>query len=212
MWNPVAGVILAGGRSSRFSGKNKAFFRVGGVPIIERVFRVFRQVFDEIVLVTNDPLLYLAWDCKIVSDLYDIRSSLTGIHAGLFHTGCRHAFFSPCDTPFLVPELVMEIVSRVRPEDDVVLPQTSAGVEPLCAVYARRCIKAIEQKLAARQLKVRKLLDHVRVKRITEAEVRRIDPEALSFFNINKAEDLAAAEAALGHRAGPRESGHPHDP
>jgi molybdopterin-guanine dinucleotide biosynthesis protein A len=60
---------------------------VGGDRIIGPIFRVFHRVFSEIVRVTHDPLRYLPWDCKIVSDLYDIRSSLTGIHAGLFHIG-----------------------------------------------------------------------------------------------------------------------------
>ena len=78
-----SGVILAGGLNTRFSGKEKALVRVGGKRIIDRILAVFNGLFEEIILVTNNPLRYIEWDVNIVTDLFPIRSSLTGIHAGL---------------------------------------------------------------------------------------------------------------------------------
>lgn len=208
----VTGVILAGGRSSRFSGRNKALLRVGSERILDRIFRVFRPIFSKIVLVTNDPSLYLAWDVKIVADLYDVRSSLIGIHAGLFHAETSHAFFSACDTPFLAPGLVAEIVSRIRPETDVVVPKISAGYEPLCAVYARRCLSPIENQLRQGRLKIQEFFSKVRVETVSEEDVRRFDEKGASFININTAKDLADAEAVLpsietpGRRGGQRKN------
>ena len=74
---------------------------MGGKPILDHVHDVFRDVFDKIILVTNDPLQYLQWDFNIVTDIFPIRSSLTGIHTGLFYTSTPHAFFAACDAPFL---------------------------------------------------------------------------------------------------------------
>jgi len=76
---PVAGVILAGGGSTRLSGKKQGLSPGGGDRIIDRIFRVFHRVFCKRVRVTNDPLRYLPWDGKIVaSDICNIRRSLTG--------------------------------------------------------------------------------------------------------------------------------------
>ncbi len=80
---PCSGVILAGGRNSRFGGREKAFLPVGGKLLFERIYEVCRPLFDELILVTNNPAAYLRWDLHIVTDLFAVRSSLTGIHAGL---------------------------------------------------------------------------------------------------------------------------------
>ena len=101
MTPPCTGVILAGGENRRFSGKNKAFVQVAGKRILDHIYGVFSDLFEEIILVTNNPLQYLEWDFNIVTDLFSIRSSLTGIHAGLFYATNPHAFFAACDTPFL---------------------------------------------------------------------------------------------------------------
>ena len=96
---PCTGVILSGGLSTRFNGNNKAFIRVHGKRIIDRLYEVFSDLFDEIILVTNQPLQFLEWDLTIVTDLFSVRSSLTGIHAGLFYMKNPFAFFSIEDEP-----------------------------------------------------------------------------------------------------------------
>jgi len=194
---PCTGVILAGGMNTRFSGKDKAFIPVGGKPIVERLGGIFHELFEEIILVTNTPQKYLAWDFHIVTDLFPFRSSLTGIHAGLFHATRPYAFFAACDTPFLKKEMVQTIVDAIDSGVDIVIPETSAGMEPLCAVYATRCLKIIELNLARRKLKIQMLFKKVRVKKIQETVLRDIDQDLISFFNINTPEDLARAEALV---------------
>ena len=81
---PCTGVILSGGLNTRFDGKNKAFVSIGGRRIIDRLLEVFSDLFDDIILVTNHPDQFLRWDLTIVTDIFDLRSSLTGIHTGLF--------------------------------------------------------------------------------------------------------------------------------
>ena len=94
-------MILSGGLASRYDGTEKALLRVGGVRILDRIYRIYRELFEEIILVTNHPQKFLEWDLLIVSDLFPIRSSLTGIHAGLFYMTNPFGFISACDTPFL---------------------------------------------------------------------------------------------------------------
>ncbi|MEZ4551609.1 MAG: NTP transferase domain-containing protein [Desulfobacterales bacterium] len=94
------GVILAGRLNTRFSGKNKAFIRFGDHRVIDHIYAVFRSVFDEIILVTNQPAAYLGFDLTIVTDIFAARSSLTGIHTGLFYARTPFIFVTACDTPF----------------------------------------------------------------------------------------------------------------
>jgi molybdopterin-guanine dinucleotide biosynthesis protein A len=190
-------VILAGGLSTRYGGENKAFLKVGGMRILDRLFAVYRELFDEIILVTNRPSDFLAWDALIVTDIFPVRSSLTGIHAGLFYARHPFAFFSACDTPFLKKEVVETVLENLEPGIDLVIPRTSAGFEPLCAAYSQRCLKAAEDHILQNKFKIQMALSGKRIKKIPEDVLRQKDPELLSFFNVNSPEDLARAEQTV---------------
>ena len=194
MSQPCSGVILAGGLSTRYGGVNKAFLRVGGMRILDRLLSVYAELFDEIILVTNSPQEFIEWNALIVTDIFPARSSLTGIHAGLFYARNPFAFFSACDTPFLKKDVVTAVLDNLEPEIDLVIPQTSAGREPLCAAYSRRCLKPAEEHIRQNKLKIQMALSGKRIKMIPEAVLREKDPELQSFFNINCPEDLQRAE------------------
>ena len=191
---PCSGVILSGGLAARYDGIEKALLEVGGVRILDRIYEIYRELFDEIILVTNSPERFLEWDLLIVSDLFAIRSSLTGIHAGLFYTTNPYAFISACDTPFLKKEMVETVIGRIEDKIDIVMPETSAGFEPLCAAYSKRCLEAAQNNLQQNKLKITRTFRKSRIKTISEKVLRQIDPELQSFFNINTPEDLQQAE------------------
>jgi molybdopterin-guanine dinucleotide biosynthesis protein A len=196
-----SGVILSGGLAARYDGTEKALLQVGGVRILDRIYEIYRELFDEIILVTNSPEKFLEWDLLIVADLFPIRSSLTGIHAGLFYTTNPYAFISACDTPFLKKKMVETVIGKIENKIDIVMPETAAGFEPLCAVYSKRCLEAAQNNLEQKKLKITRTFRKSRIKTISEKVLRRIDPELQSFFNINTPEDLQQAEKMLKKRA-----------
>ncbi|MBN1841560.1 MAG: molybdenum cofactor guanylyltransferase [Deltaproteobacteria bacterium] len=191
---PCSGVILSGGLNSRMGGQNKAFLSVGHQRILDRLFNTFDGLFEEVLLVTNDPLQYLSWDALIVSDLFPVRSSLTGIHAGLFHASAPHIFVTACDTPFLSRPLIKRLLEEIEPKWDVIIPVTAEGRQPLCAIYSKRCMKPIDDQLENQDPKIIRFFPKVKVKAVSDAQIRAADPDLLSFFNINTPDELAIAE------------------
>ena len=113
---------------------------------------------------------------------------MTGIHSGLFYTKTDHAFIAACDTPFLNTELVKAILQRIDSRIDVVIPRTDAGIEPLCAVYSRRCLQTVQNELEQNNIKIRNL---------PETVLRKRDSGLVSFFNINTPEDLEHANRMI---------------
>jgi len=194
---PCSGVILAGGLNSRFSGTSKAFLQIGNKRIIDNIFSIFNDLFDEIILITNSPLQYLEWNVMIASDIFPVRSSLTGIHTGLFYATHPFAFFAASDTPFLKKELIQTVLDNIEPQFDVIVPETSTGFEPLCAVYSKQALATVENRLMRQEFKIRRIFQSLRVKKIPEDVLRKADPELISFFNVNTPEDLAKAESLL---------------
>ncbi len=197
--NPAcSGVILAGGQNQRFQGENKSFLRIGGRRIIDRIYEVFAAVFAEIIIVTNDPEAYLEFDATIVSDVFSTRSSLTGIHSGLFYAANPFIFAAACDIPFLQEPLVRLILERTEANAGVVIPETEVGLEPLCAVYAKSCLPVAERCIRENVFKIRHFFKPLRVVRIPEDVLRRADPDLESFCNINTPEDLEQARRLAG--------------
>ena len=191
---PCAGIILSGGLNTRMGGQNKALLSVGNQRILDRLYGLFQDLFEEVLLVTNTPIQYLSWDLMIVTDLFQMRSSLVGIHAGLFHASTPHAFITACDTPFLKKGLIKALLEELEPKWDVIIPVTLERSQPLCAIYSKRCMKPIASQLKHQDAKVSKFYPKVKVKEVPEARLREPDPNLISFFNINTPEDLAASD------------------
>jgi molybdenum cofactor guanylyltransferase len=194
---PCTGVILAGGLNTRFYGKEKALLEIAGARILDRIFDTFKTLFTEIILVTNDPLTYLGWDAHIVTDIFPKRSALTGIHAGLYYSTYSHVFVSASDTPFLQRALIETILGEIKPASEVIIPETSAGLEPLCAVYSKKRLPRIENLLSRDIFKIQMLFKDARMVKMPETRLRESDPDLMSFININTPRDLEKASKIL---------------
>ena len=191
---PYTGIILAGGMNRRMDGRNKALLPMGDQSIVGRLIELLQNFFEQVILVTNRPLEFVAWKCMIVTDLLPARSSLTGIHAGLFYTRASHAFITACDMPFLKKEMIRLLMDNLESHQDVIVPVTREGFQPLCALYSKRCLKIIEQQSAAGKMKISNLYSKLKIKKIPEESLRQIDPDLVSFFNINTQEDWTLSQ------------------
>ncbi|OQX62204.1 MAG: hypothetical protein B5M56_07160 [Desulfococcus sp. 4484_241] len=193
----VTGVILAGGESRRFGGVNKAFQRLGGVTMMDRVYAAVKSVCGKVVIVTNSPLDYLRWDAALVTDKFGFRGSLVGIHAGLAVAEGDYAFVTACDTPFLKKGVIEMVTGSIDDSIDIVVPEKGKWVEPLCAVYSKRCLKVIEEQLGRGELVIKSIYGKLRVKKISEKQIRTVDPCLVSFVNVNTKQELETAESLL---------------
>jgi len=184
----LTGVILAGGKSKRM-GTNKAFLEINGQRMIDQIVDIFKNTFEEVILVTNSPIEYLHLDLRIVTDLVPNKGALGGIFTGLFYASFHHIFVTACDMPFLNKGFIDYMVSKAG-NFDAVVPLSSDGLEPLHAIYSKRCIRHIETQLESDDLKITNFYPKVRVKEISHHEILSFDPKSSLFFNINTTEDM----------------------
>nr|WP_083455832.1 molybdenum cofactor guanylyltransferase [Desulfosarcina cetonica] len=131
----------------------------------------------------------------IVTDHYTQRSSLNGVYAGLFAARHEYAFFAACDAPFVKPEMIALVLDQIDGKADLIVPSTDSGYEPMFAVYRKTCLPAMVWQLERDLLKIKGLFRKVRVKAVAEGDLRTVDPELVSFFNMNTPDDLVKAEA-----------------
>jgi molybdopterin-guanine dinucleotide biosynthesis protein A len=179
----TTGVILAGGLSSRM-GLDKAFLSFSGRPLVEMVIDRLRPLFSELVIVSNNPKIYKKHNLKVIQDILPRKGPLGGIYTGLVASENNYNFIVACDMPFLNPGLIRHLTEEAAGFDAVV-PKFKGRYEPLCAIYSKGCIRAIEERLSKGELKIRSFFKDVKVKIITESEISKFDPRGLSFLNVN---------------------------
>src|SRR5215831_1366441 len=109
----VAGVMLAGGRASRMGGRDKAFAAVGGEPIAVRTARLFRELFPQLIIVTNRAERFRDLGSELVSDRFPSRGPLAGIHAATLASRHPHVFVAACDMPGLDPGVIRFLLRRI---------------------------------------------------------------------------------------------------
>jgi molybdopterin-guanine dinucleotide biosynthesis protein A len=184
----MTGVILSGGKSSRM-GKNKAFLPVNGERLIDRIVRLFRAVFKEVIIVTSSPLDYLDQDATVVTDIHPGKGALGGIFTGLFYAREEYAFIAACDMPFLNRAFLEHMVSQAAGYD-IIVPASPDGLQPLHAVYTRRCLPVIRGLIERDRLKITGFYPGHRLLKISPEVIRSFDPEGRMFLNVNTQDDL----------------------
>ena len=185
----VTGVILAGGRSSRF-GSNKALAMVAGKPLIQRIAELMAHLFSECLLVTNTPAEYEFLSLPMTQDRYQGCGPLAGIHAALLQISTPRAFVVACDMPNLSPELIRYLCRINGRGYDVIIPWLTRGREPLFGIYHKRSLTVINSCLQQKDCRIAGALKDLRVKRISEQEILAITGNLASFKNVNRPEDL----------------------
>ena len=183
----IAGVILAGGESSRM-GRNKALMEVNGELMVETAYRRMAELFDEVLLVTNTPEMYDFIPCRKIADIYPGMGPLGGIHAALSNCDAARAFVIACDMPGLNPGLIRELGSMPGGVD-VVVPETPDGLEPLHAVYAKSGLPLMEAMLRAEERSVLSFIARADARLVPRDKIAVLDPGYASFRNINTPED-----------------------
>ncbi|MGH7694698.1 MAG: molybdenum cofactor guanylyltransferase [Gemmatimonadaceae bacterium] len=201
------GVILAGGRASRYGGRPKGLERVGGERIIDRVRARLLEVVDDLLLIANasDADSWLP-GVRRRSDVILDAGSLGGIHAALSHAGTS-VLLVAWDMPF-VPTTLLRRLLALGESADAAVPESESkrGLEPLCAYYSQACLAPIERRLAQDERRVIAFFDDVKVARLPFDDVQRFGDPAIMFMNVNSPEELALAnsyDAAANRAADP---------
>lgn len=187
-------IILSGGKSSRM-GTNKALLKFHEKTNIERIKDELKHVFDDIILVTNDPETYQFLNIKTVTDQYPGSGPLAGIHAGLEASVYEENFVVACDMPFVSAELAESLVKALK-HHDAVVPVIEGRQHPLFAAYQKRAAREAKSCIEEGTLRMKHLLDRLNVRYLEEEDLMLYCEGSLErvFFNMNHPEEYEDAK------------------
>jgi molybdenum cofactor guanylyltransferase len=176
-------------------GRPKPELKFGATTLLERMVAELRKTFHEIVLVTSPAGLARPerlGDVTIVRDERAYQGPLPALALGLTAIRNDSAFVSACDAPLLRADLASSLCAMLG-RYDAVVPEIAGLAQPLHAVYRKRCIAAINSMIARGDQRLVQIVEAVSVRKVAEKELRAIDPDLVSFINVNTLEDYQRA-------------------
>jgi molybdopterin-guanine dinucleotide biosynthesis protein A len=195
----VTAAILAGGKATRFGGRNKSELRVGSLAILERQLGVLREVADQTIIVANDSRPFESYGVRVLPDAIPGHGALGGLYTAIVASHTEHTLVVAGDMPFLDAAFLRRLIAAGS-DVDIAVPRTTEGYEPLCASYSRRCAAVLKSQMDSGKLRLSDLLTvkaGLTVHELGLEEIARYGDPARLFFNINTAEDYARASSLV---------------
>lgn len=204
MTEPVVGVILSGGRSSRMGGGDKCLLPLAGRPVLSRIVqRLAPQVSRVIINANGDPSRFAEFGLPVVADsIAGLAGPLAGVHAALewvktYAKGVRRIATIASDTPFFPCDMVQRFLSRADDDRGLLVAASAEGVHPVVGLWPLAMAPQIEKSLGRDMRRVGAFAKEHDAIEVFFAPVRSGETLVDPFFNINRPEDLAHAETLL---------------
>lgn len=202
----TAGIILAGGRSTRM-GRPKAALEWHGSTLLHRVAGIVGRAVGGPVVVVRAPgqeLPALPPAATVTEDAREGRGPLQGLAAGLAAAGpeADWVYVSSTDVPLLHPAFVGRVIAAAEREDvDVVLPVAQGFRHPLAAAYRTALLPVVEELIEGDRLRPAFLFERCRVRELDDEQLlddsrlAAADPDLLSLLNVNDPDEYAQARS-----------------
>ena len=200
------GVVLAGGRSTRFGNQDKAVVTLAGTPLIKRVVDRIAGVVDEVVINCRQSqrdsitaaLAESDTELQFAIDQTPDRGPMAGLARGLEITDATYTIAVGCDMPFIDPDFVEYLFDRITEGyADAVVPRVDEWYQPTHAVYTTTpmyaaCRRALNDD--ARQLIAP--FEYLDIRTISEATINAHTTQQ-TFRNVNTPKGLSMAASEL---------------
>ena len=186
-WDEIRETISAAilvGRSTRM-GRDKALLQLDQQTFLGHLaeeLSVCHEVFISQTL-NND---YSGYGLTVIPDEHLGIGPIEGIRQSLRHASCDYVFICGVDLPCVRKEMIRYLAGFLSPEYDICVFRDEDRIHPLCGIYSKAALPAVERMIAEQRYRMRDLLSSVRTQYIS-IEGSCFSSE--SFCNINTPEE-----------------------
>ena len=182
-------VILCGGQSRRM-GTCKALLTVEGEPVLHRLAGAL-SFFEERLLSANDASLGAGLSWTVVEDRFLGLGPGAGLHAALLASKKEALLCVPCDLPAFSEQAARCLLAQYPGDCAAMVCRDSTGqLHPLCGIYTKRMLPALERRLVAGCCRMTEVLEDAPTVVLDTAGLLPDDV----FFNMNTPADHHRAE------------------
>lgn len=202
----VTGVLLAGGRSSRMGGREKALLDLAGRPMLQHVAdRFCPQVARVVINANGDPARFAGFALPVVADgIAGQPGPLAGLLSGMAWAeretpSARFIATAPADCPFLPQDLIARLMAALTGSDSpCAIAATGGQRHPVAGLWRLGLAASAAEALAQNMRALHRFADAqgCAVAQFSPVSIGGTDVDP--FFNVNTPEDLERAEMLLG--------------
>ncbi len=191
----ATGLVLAGGRSTRF-GSDKLVAPFRGAPLLHHAVRRMTEVCAAVVVVVAadapEPDLPPGLGVVVARDAVSGGGPLAGVAAGLRHARTEWTVVAGGDMPDLSPEVLTQMLAEARTSNpDAVALLDEGGLRPLPAVVRTRpAIEAAASFPPGPGASVRALLRRLGALELAEDRWTALDPSRGTLHDVDEPGDL----------------------
>lgn len=199
-----AAVILCGGKSSRM-GFDKCKIKVKNKFLIEIIAETLEQVFESVVLVSNDLGRFSSTKYMVVKDIIPDSGPIGAIYTALKQATSKYVFVTACDMPIINLDYIKYMMELIKMEDvEGVVSYNSKYIEPLYAFYSIHMLDTFENELKKNNFKLLDVIKSSKMHYIEEKKAREYSSDMGIFTNINYEVDLLVLESIFKEGSGIR--------
>jgi molybdenum cofactor guanylyltransferase len=170
-------------------GSDKALLSLGEQTLLERALRAASQVTTNVRIV--GPRSRYETFGEIVEDIYQGCGPLGGIHAALTATDTDLNLVLSVDMPLMSATFLDWLVQQASSGQQLItVPEDDIGRQPLCAIYRKPAVDAIERALKSGEYKMSRMFDKVPTRIITEQQITAAGFSPAIFRNVNTPEEF----------------------
>lgn len=148
-----SGFVLAGGGSRRM-GRDKALLPLGSASMVEQIAAAVRSAAGNVTII-GPVERYAHLGLPVVPDKVENCGPLGGIYTALALTGADWNLVVACDMPHLTAAFLKQLIEAAEATDaNCLVPETGGKLDPLCAVYHARVLRAAESAIDRKLLKM----------------------------------------------------------
>ena len=173
-------------------GRDKATMTFRGKPLIAHVYDVAREIFPHVSVISSYHDSIPGVRAPILKDFMPTQGPLVGIASALLYTSTDYTFIVGCDMPLIRKDVITYMIDQVHGED-VVIPKTEKGYEPLHALYNRSCLAPMLNAIDRGIIGIRQVFPLLSVRVLTDAGCFVRDG-LFTFTNVNTEEEFSLAE------------------
>lgn len=187
------GIVLAGGRSSRF-GSNKAIYDFQGKTMLKHSVDLLRP-FCEHILISGDKEEYYRYDYPCIPDKYGEIGPLGGIASCLDESDSEENIIVTCDMPLITSDLVAKLLVYHQPGKVTAFIDSHGRIYPFPLIIQKSHTSSLRRQIDERKYQIQELMDEVGFTPVLLKE-----EELLCLANVNSKDDLQKIEHGYSYK------------
>ena len=190
----ISALVLAGGKSSRMNGNNKALLPYKDKNFIEVIIDTLKD-FNNIYISVDNINRYENLKYTLIEDEYKEIGPLGGIYSALKKIDSDYIFVVACDMPKVTKDFIKYLMRNLKAEDNCLVMKDSKGrIYPLGAIYSKRCLPVIEEMIKNKDYKLVNLVEKLQGRTLSLEDSIAFEEDLI---NINNPKEYEALKNAL---------------